>query len=75
MKATEYREKTDIELSELLQERQNDLMHYRLQKSTGVVDNVCSARETRKDVARIKTIMTERNRVAVSSESGKQEKT
>lgn len=70
MKATEYRDKTDTELSELLQGRQNDLMHYRLQKSTGVVDNVCSAREARKDVARIKTIMVERSRAAASSTSG-----
>lgn len=73
MKATEYREKTDVELNELLRERQDDLMQYRLQKSTGVVDNVCSARETRKDVARIKTIMVERTSAAASGESGNQE--
>jgi len=35
-----------------------------LQMATGVVDNVRSARETKKVVARIKTILNERSRAA-----------
>lgn len=61
MKAKELREKTDEELQHFIAERTDDLLHYRVQAATGVVDNVRAAREARKDIARTKTILTERN--------------
>lgn len=67
MKASEYREKTDAELEQILRERSDDVMHIRMQKSTGVVDNVCGAREARRDIARVKTILNERKRASAAS--------
>lgn len=67
MKAKELREKTADELTHLLTEKLNDLMHFRMQMATGVVDNVRMAREARKDIARIKTIMNERSRTATAT--------
>jgi large subunit ribosomal protein L29 len=64
VKAHELREKNDAELVQILTDRHDDLMHFRLQMATGVVDNVRSAREMKKEIARIKTILNERNRAA-----------
>lgn len=60
MKAREIREKTDEELRQMLQERSAALVSFRMQLVTGQVDNVRAARNTRKDIARIKTILHER---------------
>ncbi|MDX9971817.1 MAG: 50S ribosomal protein L29 [FCB group bacterium] len=60
MKAREIREKTDDELRQLLQERSAALVSFRMQLVTGQVENVRSARNARKDIARIKTILHER---------------
>lgn len=73
MKATEYRDKTDTELEQFLRERRDDVMHFRMQKSTGVVDNVFAARAARRDIARIRTIMNERERAAERQASGETE--
>ena len=62
MKPNELREKTDEELNQILLDKRDDLMHFRLQMATGVVDNVRSARAAKRDIARIKTIQTERAR-------------
>ena len=67
MKAHELREKNDAELQQLLTDRTDDLMHFRLQMATGVVDNVRSSREARKEIARIKTILNERKRAETSA--------
>ena len=60
MKASELRELTDDELGQRLRERSDDLMTYRMQAVTGVVDNVRAPREARKDIARIQTVLRER---------------
>lgn len=60
MKAREIREKSDDELKTLLRERTDALVGFRMQMVTGQVDNVRAARNARKDIARIKTIMRER---------------
>lgn len=62
MKANELREKTGQELDQIILDRTDALMQYRMQRATGVVDNVRGAREARKDIARVKTIQNERNR-------------
>jgi large subunit ribosomal protein L29 len=67
MKASEIREKLDVELERMLQDRTDELMHFRIQQATGVIDNVRSAREARRDVARIKTILNERKRAQAKS--------
>lgn len=60
MRAATLREKTDEELDQYLRERADDLLQFRMQMATGVVDDVRAAREARKDIARVKTIMKER---------------
>ena len=70
MRAAEFREKTTDELEQILRERTDDLLAFRMQVSTGVVDNVRAARETRKDIARIKTIQNERKRAQQSEPQG-----
>jgi len=62
--ASELRDKTDDELRQLIVDRTDDLMHFRLQMATGVVDNVRLARAARRDIARVKTILNERARTA-----------
>ena len=62
MRAHDIREKTDEELDQLILDRRDELMKYRLQMATGVVDNVMAAKEARKDIARVKTIQNERAR-------------
>ena len=64
MNPKELRDKTDEELNQILLEKRDDLMHFRLQMATGVVDNVRSARAAKRDIARIKTIQAERARTA-----------
>lgn len=67
MQAKDLREKTNEELLALLEEKKKDLINFRLKLITGVVDNVRAGRMARKDIARIKTILRERE----LAESGK----
>ena len=67
MHASELRDKTDAELMTLIHQKQDDLMHFRLQMATGVVDNVMSSRNSRRDIARIHTILNERARGAAGA--------
>jgi len=60
VRARELREQTENELQQLLRERRDDLVAFRMQMVTGVVDNVRAAREARRDIARIKTLLRER---------------
>ena len=71
MRANDLREKTDEELIVLMRERADDLMHFRLQMATGVVENVRLARKEKRDIARMKTILNERKRtVTVAADGG-----
>lgn len=64
MKASELRELTGDELSQRLRERCDDLHTFRMQMATGTVDNVRAARGARRDIARIKTILRQRELTA-----------
>lgn len=64
MTAAELREMTGEELRSLMTKFQDDIMHFRMQQATGVVENVRAARETRRNIARIKTILHERELAA-----------
>jgi large subunit ribosomal protein L29 len=64
MKAKELREMTGNELRERLTELKKDLINLRLQFATGVVENVRAARNTRREIARILTILRERELAA-----------
>ena len=62
MKAEELREKSIEELQEQLQELYKDQFNYRMQKSTGPLGQIHLVDEVRKDIARVKTIITERQK-------------
>ncbi len=60
VRAKELREHSVVELEQFVRERRDDLMAFRMQMVTGVVDNVRAAREAKREIARIKTILRER---------------
>jgi large subunit ribosomal protein L29 len=60
VRARELREQTEQELHDRMRERRDALTAFRLQMATGVVDNVRGAREARREIARIMTILRER---------------
>ncbi len=64
MKARELREMNEEALRDLLGARKADIMNFRLQLATSVVENVRQAREKRRDIARILTILREREQSA-----------
>ncbi len=64
MRAKELREMSHEMLVKTLEERGEDIVNFRLQLATGVVENCRRAREARRDIARIKTIIRERELAA-----------
>ncbi|HDY72728.1 MAG TPA: 50S ribosomal protein L29 [bacterium] len=57
MKITEIRKKSKSELDKLLQESKNKIRALRFDLASGKVKNVREIRKTRKDIARILTIL------------------
>ncbi len=64
MKAKDLRELSNEELADQLTERSEALRNFHFQMATGSVDNTRGARVARRDVARIRTIMRERELAA-----------
>lgn len=64
MKARELREMVGDALAQTLRDRSDALKNFRMQMATGTVDNVRAARNARRDIARIQTIMRERENAA-----------
>ena len=60
MKAKDIRERSDDELRKSLSDLEEQLFKLRFQKSTGQIENPVKIREVRKDIARVMTVMTER---------------
>lgn len=60
MKPETLREKNDQELQELQNQLREELFRMRLQKQTNQLQQTHRLEETRRDIARIKTILTER---------------
>lgn len=59
MNAKELRGKTTTELRELLSEREKELFSLRMQHFTGQLDQSSRLRATRREIARIRTLMGE----------------
>lgn len=70
MKAKELRELSDLELQKLLQDTEEEIFRLRIQKATGQLENVRLLKQVRKRLARIKTILRERE---ILKEKEKQE--
>ncbi|MCL4216094.1 MAG: 50S ribosomal protein L29 [Candidatus Hydrogenedentes bacterium] len=64
MKARELRELSDNELRQRLSELTAGLYSSRVQRTTGVEENVNRVKSTRHDIARLKTILRERELTA-----------
>lgn len=60
MKASEIREKNVEELNEELLKLRKEQFHLRMQKASGQLGQVHLLQETRRDIARIKTVMQEK---------------
>ena len=59
MKAEELRKKSSAELKEELQELLKEQFKLRMQMSTGQMNNPARFKTLRKEIARVKTVMTE----------------
>jgi large subunit ribosomal protein L29 len=60
MKARELREFSREELLERLREAKEELFNLRFQAATGQLDNTSRIKETKKDIARICTVLREK---------------
>ena len=60
MKANEIRQMTDQELDVKLLDLKNELFNLRFQLATGQLDNPMRIKAVRKDIARVKTTIRER---------------
>lgn len=59
MKASEIREMSAAELAQLLSDKAEELSNFRMQLVTRQIDNPLLIRQTRRDIARIKTALRE----------------
>jgi len=60
MKAKEYQKKTESELEKMVREDRAKLQQLRFELSSGKVKNVREIRSTRKEIARILTLLKQR---------------
>ena len=70
MKPQELRDMTDNELQARARELQDELFHLRLRRATSQLPNPMKVRETRRDLARLKTVLTDRVRAAAKQLGG-----
>ncbi|MEJ2669188.1 MAG: 50S ribosomal protein L29 [Gammaproteobacteria bacterium] len=59
MKVKELRAKSNVELEEALQSLRKDLVSLRMKKSTGQLRTTHELRDTKKNIARVLTLMSE----------------
>jgi large subunit ribosomal protein L29 len=64
MKAGDVRAKTDDELKGELEQLAKERFNLRFQKASGQLENTARVREVRRTIARIKTVLGERQRGA-----------
>ncbi|MDX1535205.1 MAG: 50S ribosomal protein L29 [Candidatus Spechtbacterales bacterium] len=61
MKAKELRKKSETELLKLLQDKRSQVVNFKINISSGNVTNVREIRQTKKDIARIQTVLNARD--------------
>ncbi|HEX2039503.1 MAG TPA: 50S ribosomal protein L29 [Acidimicrobiales bacterium] len=66
-RAQELRETDDVELRTLLAEAKQELFNLRFQNVTGRLDNTSRLGDVRKDIARINTLLREREIAAAEA--------
>ena len=57
MKATDLRTKTADELKDTLMDLRKEQFNLRFQKASGQLENTARARQVRRDLARVKTVL------------------
>ena len=62
MKSQELREKTVEELKQDLRDQQEELFKYRFQATLGKLENALAIRNSRRNIARIKTLLNEKQK-------------
>lgn len=60
MKAEKIKELNDQELDQKLKDLKTELFNLRFQLATGQLGNIMTIREIKKDIARVKTVIRER---------------
>lgn len=60
MKANEIRELTSVEIEDQVKSLKEELFNLRFQLATGQLENTARIREVRKAIARMKTVIRER---------------
>jgi large subunit ribosomal protein L29 len=68
MDLNKMREMTDVELIAELAKMKKDLFNLRFQHVTGQLENPVKMRETKRDIARVKTIIREKELEKVQAE-------
>ncbi len=68
MKATDVRDLSDDELQSRLLELKREQFNLRFQTASGQLEKTARVNEVRRDIARIKTIQTERQKAAGNKE-------
>ncbi len=71
MDAKELRDMTTEELQQKAQQLKQELFNLRFQQATGRIENVMRIKQTRRDIARIKTIMREHGLAAAQPAQAK----
>ena len=61
MKATELREMTDVELNKQLKDLKAELFNLRFQYAINQLDNPIRIEAVKKDIARVMTVLAEKN--------------
>ena len=61
MKAKEVRELSSSEVQTKLRETRDQLLQLRLRKNTGQIEKTHELRSLRKDIARLETVLTQKN--------------
>ena len=65
MDAADIRTKTDDELKDQIQELKKEALNLRFQRASGQLEATARIRQVRKDIARVRTVMSERRQAAV----------
>lgn len=70
MHAGDLRPKSTDQLSEQLEDLKKEQFNLRFQAASGQLENTVRARQVRRDIARVKTVMNERRRADASAAKG-----
>ncbi|MBD3314947.1 MAG: 50S ribosomal protein L29 [Chitinivibrionales bacterium] len=68
MKSTEFRDMSVLEVTEKIAGMEEELFNLRFQARTGQLSNPLRLRMVRKDIARAKTVLSEKRREAVATQ-------